>query len=449
MRMRLPACLPLLLISVLSAVTLPLPLCALDGSAILPTTPAVATEGADPHDAGSGPPAPGWRSPGGPDPHDAGSGPPAQDDVAPTADVASATVNGATATGVVPAPDDVAPATGIVSTTRDLASDATLLPATSAVASGAAFLTAVAGGAPIPAAGLLPMGSPRELRLGIAQAVEAALRQNHDLRIRRFETDLSGVEARRARTAFDPTVSAELSTADRLERQRSAGRLTDRAANGAEGSVAVRRTSPSGTRSTFGLIMSRDRSSTAGNLFDTRLGVDLVRPLRQGAGRTVNLIDVRQAELELKASRHELEGFVLSLVADVERKYWTFFLAVRELTIVEESKRLAQLQLQEVQKKIELGGVPESEQAAAEAELALREEAVIDARSAVETARLGLQHYYLGYVVPGCDRMAYKAGFAPHQLLDWDDGLWHETGRAPEHPSPGMIPLLSGWTGPD
>lgn len=66
-----------------------------------------------------------------------------------------------------------------------------------------------------------------------------------------------------------------------------------------------------------------------------------------------------------------------------------------------------------------------------------------------ETARLGLQHYYLGYVVPGCERMAYKAGFAPHQLFDWDDGLWHETGRSPEHPSPGMIPLVSGWTGTD
>ena len=70
-------------------------------------------------------------------------------------------------------------------------------------------------------------------------------------------------------------------------------------------------------------------------------------------------------------------------------------------------------------------------------------------REIQETARLGLQHYYLGYVVPGCERMAYKAGFAPHQLFDWDDGLWHEAGRAPEHPSPGIIPLLSGWTGTD
>ncbi len=70
-------------------------------------------------------------------------------------------------------------------------------------------------------------------------------------------------------------------------------------------------------------------------------------------------------------------------------------------------------------------------------------------REIAEAARLGLPHYYLGYVVPGCERMAYKAGFTPHQLFRWEDGLWHEPGRAPEPPAPGMIPPFSGWTGPD
>jgi arginine-tRNA-protein transferase len=44
-----------------------------------------------------------------------------------------------------------------------------------------------------------------------------------------------------------------------------------------------------------------------------------------------------------------------------------------------------------------------------------------------ETSRLGLPYYYLGYYVPGCERMAYKATFRPYQFLDWDDGKWHET----------------------
>ncbi len=70
-------------------------------------------------------------------------------------------------------------------------------------------------------------------------------------------------------------------------------------------------------------------------------------------------------------------------------------------------------------------------------------------REIAETARLGLPYYYLGYVVAGCERMAYKARFSPHQLFNWDDGLWHETGMEPEHPAPGTFQPFPGWTGRD
>jgi len=45
--------------------------------------------------------------------------------------------------------------------------------------------------------------------------------------------------------------------------------------------------------------------------------------------------------------------------------------------------------------------------------------------------------------------MAYKAGFNPHQLFCWEDGLWHEDGEEPKSPSPGILHPFSGWTGPD
>jgi arginine-tRNA-protein transferase len=70
-------------------------------------------------------------------------------------------------------------------------------------------------------------------------------------------------------------------------------------------------------------------------------------------------------------------------------------------------------------------------------------------REIEETKQRGLAHYYLGYVVPGCERMAYKAGFNPHQLFCWEDGLWHEDGEKPTSPSPGILHPFSGWTGPD
>jgi arginine-tRNA-protein transferase len=59
-----------------------------------------------------------------------------------------------------------------------------------------------------------------------------------------------------------------------------------------------------------------------------------------------------------------------------------------------------------------------------------------------ETAARGLPHAYLGYFVPGCPSMAYKARFTPNEILG-PDGRWHDFllgGRAPEPPGGGTCP---------
>ena len=42
-----------------------------------------------------------------------------------------------------------------------------------------------------------------------------------------------------------------------------------------------------------------------------------------------------------------------------------------------------------------------------------------------EAARRRLPYVYLGYFVPGCTSLAYKANFVPNEILG-DDGRWHE-----------------------
>ena len=41
-----------------------------------------------------------------------------------------------------------------------------------------------------------------------------------------------------------------------------------------------------------------------------------------------------------------------------------------------------------------------------------------------QTESLGLNYYYLGYYVPGCQRMTYKDKFKPRQYYDWATGEW-------------------------
>ncbi len=40
------------------------------------------------------------------------------------------------------------------------------------------------------------------------------------------------------------------------------------------------------------------------------------------------------------------------------------------------------------------------------------------------TRSMGLSYYYLGYYVPGCSRMEYKAGFKPLEAYSWENEKW-------------------------
>jgi outer membrane protein len=74
----------------------------------------------------------------------------------------------------------------------------------------------------------------------------------------------------------------------------------------------------------------------------------------------------------------------------VEETYWDCVLAQRQIEIFENSLVLAQQQYDEVEEFVRVGKLAPTELAAAEAEVALRREDLINARSALETTRLTL-----------------------------------------------------------
>jgi outer membrane protein TolC len=101
----------------------------------------------------------------------------------------------------------------------------------------------------------------------------------------------------------------------------------------------------------------------------------------QGRSRAVNLVALQQARIDTTISEYELRGFAEQLVAKAEIAYWECALARRRVTIVEKSMVLAEQQLHEVEQRIKVGNLPETELAAAQAEVAFRKEAMINARS--------------------------------------------------------------------
>ncbi|HNV69036.1 MAG TPA: TolC family protein [Candidatus Ozemobacteraceae bacterium] len=168
-------------------------------------------------------------------------------------------------------------------------------------------------------------------RLSLDEAIATAIENNHEFKIRRIEPEQQAVERERRRSEFDTTFGATVSNSDRLGRQiQQSGALGDNVANRTDVGVSWAKRFPSGTEASLEVTTGRNRSARAPNLFSTRVGLELTRPLRQGAGRTVNLVSLQSAELDEQISKYELEAYLLGLVAQIEKGYWDFFLALKE-----------------------------------------------------------------------------------------------------------------------
>ena len=122
--------------------------------------------------------------------------------------------------------------------------------------------------------------------------------------------------------------------------------------------------------------------------YATNVSLTATQSLLRGYGLDVNLASLRQARLDTRSSEYELRGFAESLVAQTEEAYWDCALAQQQIQITEKSLALANDQLRETLDRIQLGNVAATEKVAAEAEVALRQEDLINARSAFDAARL-------------------------------------------------------------
>ncbi len=223
------------------------------------------------------------------------------------------------------------------------------------------------------------------LNLSIAEAVVGSLASNRSLEVQRLAPEIIRLGELSAEAPFDTTIDGKLSAASTRSLQSDGNTFSDGDAQ--KLTLGASRLFSTGTTLGIGLDTALSGSPDSAT---TRLGVSLTQALLQGRGAAVNLAAVRQARLDTAISRSELQGFSESLVAQVEQASWDYLLAISRVAIVERSLGIAEAQFAEVRERISVGRMAEIEQAAAEAEVALRREALINARSARDAGRLKL-----------------------------------------------------------
>lgn len=230
------------------------------------------------------------------------------------------------------------------------------------------------------------------LALSVEEATLLALENNRDLQVRRLTPDIIGTFETLERGVFDPQVFAGASVGEEkaveVSRATEENFETNREDTAYE--AGVRQHLPTGTDVELGVTSNRSTSNRSPEQQGARIGLTVTQSLLQGFGPAVNLASVRQAELDTVASRYELRAFTESMIAETETTYWLYALAGDRIRIFEQSLDIARRQRQEVEDRIEIGVLPPTERASAEAEVAQREQDLIDARAALRTLRFRL-----------------------------------------------------------
>lgn len=242
-----------------------------------------------------------------------------------------------------------------------------------------------AGPSPAPA---VPPAPPEEpLAVTIEEAVLMALENNRALRVERLVPQIQRTYEEEERAVFDPMLEAEIGGF--REKERRAGEAAERA-DGIAGGAGVSERLPTGTTLELDFTGERNGEPDQDDEYSSRVGLSVTQALLKGFGPAANLASLRQARLDSIWSDYEFRGLVENLVAEVETTYWRYVLARRGGEIVQQSLELAQQQLVDTRHRIRVGQLAETELAAAEAEVALRREALINAHSIAEALRVRL-----------------------------------------------------------
>jgi len=231
------------------------------------------------------------------------------------------------------------------------------------------------------------------LKIGVQEAILLAMENNQSLIVERMNPQIQRTFEQEELAVFDPLLSPEVSSrrvvADRLGRAGSG--IESSTVDSIAGSVSLAKLFATGTALDLQASTSYTDSSLYSDTFTAnRLGLTVTQALLRGLDIRANLARVNQARLDTLISQYELRGFTEILLEQVESKFWDYALAERQIEIYTNSLNLAEKQMTETEERIKIGDLAETELAAAQAEVALRRENLINARSTLAKERLDL-----------------------------------------------------------
>ena len=227
---------------------------------------------------------------------------------------------------------------------------------------------------------------PNEVRekvsLSIEQVRAAVLANNLDLNIELVNPSMAQRTLEEEEAKFESTIFGSTY----YQRAETVG--TGTVSREQSGELGIEKPLPTGGEIQVGLPLSEDYSS--GGLAEAAVSVSYVQSLLRGAGTRMNTQSIRIAAHQWNMTSARTKLTAIYLLANADVAYWRLYSAHKELEVRREQYKLAQDQLIHAEKKVAAGSAARIEIVRAEAGLASRLEAVINAETTVRSRRRNL-----------------------------------------------------------
>ncbi|MBN1154725.1 TolC family protein [candidate division KSB1 bacterium] len=226
--------------------------------------------------------------------------------------------------------------------------------------------------------------------MGIEEAILRALENNPMIVVQRLQPELAETFVNQQRAAYDPELNLAASMSQ-TKQQRFLGSRPepfDLVSDRSEYDIGISQQLPTGTSISANASIVGNESSIYKDQFFGSVSVTINQALLQGFGIGTNLANLRKSKIDYDISALELRALAEEVAASVQQSYWDLYLAQNEILIHEQSLALTMKLLDESMERVQVGRLPELELAAVHAEVAIRQESLIDAQSRYEQARL-------------------------------------------------------------
>jgi outer membrane protein len=231
------------------------------------------------------------------------------------------------------------------------------------------------------------------VQLSLARAVEIALQQNLGLVIERYTRTQQRLAITGSLGLYDLLANADVSARD--AKSPTISSIEASASNSQQFNFSFTQRVPTGGDVSFGWNNSRSESNSPvfanPTFYDSGFTFAYSQPLLRNFGRLATEREILVAQTNNRVSRQEFERQVTLTVQQVEDAYWNLVGARQQLVVAQESLGLARELHDRNRIQVEVGTMAPLELVQSEAAIAVREEDIIRATSAIGDAEDALR----------------------------------------------------------